>query len=142
MNWPGHLAVVATMRDTDCMGHVNNAVYLTWTEEVRTRYVIDRRGWDGIEDVDFVLGSARIDFRSPVFLDETIDVWCGPSRVGEKSWDFLYIGKSRTDGRVAFEAHTVQVQYDYEKRVAVPIPDDWRKMLEEDLIPGLPGENP
>jgi acyl-CoA thioester hydrolase len=136
MNWPCHLAVVATIRDTDCMGHVNNAVYLTWTEEIRTRYIIDRRGWNGLDDVDFVLGSARIDYRSSVFLEETVDIWCGPSRVGTKSWDFLYVGKARSDGRVVFQAHTVQVQYDYGERRAVPIPHDWRKMLEEDLIPG------
>ena len=134
MNWPCHLAVVATLRDTDAMGHVNNAVYLTWLEEIRTRYVIDRRGFRGLEDVDFVLGSAALAYRSPVRLDETVDLWCGPTRIGNKSWDLRYVGKAREDGRVVLEASTVQVQYDYHRRAAVSIPARWRRMLEEDRV--------
>ncbi len=50
-----HHEVKATLRDTDGMGHVNNAVFLSWMEEARTGYVVDRRGFARLEDVDFVL---------------------------------------------------------------------------------------
>ena len=132
--YPCHLAVEATLRDTDGVGHVNNGVYVSWLEEVRTRYVFDARGLRGIEDLDFVVASTRIEYRSPVLLHETLDLWCGPSRVGNRSWELVYEGRARADGRLVVEASTVQVQYDYRERRTAPLPDAWRNRLEEDLI--------
>jgi acyl-CoA thioester hydrolase len=131
-----HLSVVATLRDTDGLGHVNNAVYLSWLEEVRTGYVIGRRGFRAIEEVDFVLASAHLDFRSPVYLGETVDLSCSPSRIGRTSWDLVYEGRARRDGRLVVEARSVQVQYDYGTKSTKPIPEEWRRMLEADLLPG------
>lgn len=133
-----HVALLATLRDTDGVGHVNNAVYLTWLEEVRTRYVFARRGLVGLSQVDFVLARAELDFRSPVMLHETVDLWCAPSRLGRSSWDLVYEGRSRTDGRLVIEARTVQVQYDYRARKTAPIPDTWRRALLEDLLTEAP----
>lgn len=128
-----HVAVVATLRDTDGLGHVNNAVYLSWVETARTSYVFARRGFARIEQLDFVLASAHLDFRSPVYLHETVDLRCSPSRVGKSSWEMTFEGRVRDDGRLCLEARTIQVQYDYEKRSSRPIPDDWRRLLEADL---------
>jgi len=133
-HFPYRLAIRATLRDTDGVGHVNNAVYLTWTEEARTAYVFERRGLHAMSDLDFILASARLDYRSPVLLHEIVDLWCGPSRVGARSWEMLFEGRARRDGRLVFEASTVQVQFDYQRRESLSIPDPWRKILEEDLI--------
>ncbi len=134
--YPYHFAVRATLRDTDGMGHVNNAVYLSWLEEIRTGYVFDRRGRLELAEVDFVVASAHLDFRSPVHLHETVDLWLAPCRLGRSSWDLLYEGRARADGRRVLDARTVQVQYDYARRVSFPIPDDWRRLLEGDLVEG------
>ncbi len=132
--FPYRLAVQATLRDTDGLGHVNNGVYLSWLEEVRTRYVYDRRGLSGLSQVDFILASARLEFRSPVHLHEVVDLWCGPARVGRSSWEIAYEGRARSDGRLVVEASTVQVQFDYSIRRPVPVPDGWRRLLESDLL--------
>jgi len=132
--YPYQLAVRATLRDTDGIGHVNNAVYLTWLEEARTRYVFERRGLEDLHELDFILASAHLEYRSPVLLHETVDLWCGPSRVGNRSWEMVYEGRARGDGRLMVEARTVQVQYDYRERKAVPIPGAWRRLLQEDLV--------
>jgi len=129
-----HLAVEATLRDTDAFGHVNNGVYLSWIEEVRTRYVYEKRGLKEVMDLGFILASARLDFRSPVLLHETIDLFCAPSKVGRSSWEMIYEGRARADGRLVVEAQSTQVQYDYAMKRAVPIPDDWRRILEADLV--------
>lgn len=129
-----HLAVEATLRDTDAFGHVNNGVYLSWIEEVRTRYVVDRRGRKDVYDLGFILASARLDFRSPVMMHETVDLFCAPSRIGRSSWELIYEGRGRNDGRLVVEAQSTQVQYDYKERVAVPIPDGWKQILEQDLV--------
>jgi acyl-CoA thioester hydrolase len=132
--YPYRIAVEATLRDTDGVGHVNNAVYVNWLEEARTRYAFARRGFSTMSDLDFILASTCVDYRSPVLLHETVDFWCGPSRVGRSSWELVYEGRSRRDGRLVCEARSVQVQYDYAAGRPVPIPDPWRAMLEEDLV--------
>lgn len=132
--FPYHLAVEATLRDTDANGHVNNAVYVTWLEEVRTRYVLGSRGGASPSDVDFILASTDIRYRSAVELHEVVDLYCAPSRVGTKSWAMTYEARARRDGRLVMDADTVLVQYDYDDRRSIPIRDDLRVILERDLV--------
>lgn len=129
------LAVQATLRDTDALGHVNNAVYIHWFEEVRTAYVCARRGVATMDQVDFILASTTAHFKSPVFMLETIEMTCAPTRLGRSSWDLAYEGRAKTDGRLVVEGTSTQVQYDYATRVSVPIPAAWRAVLEADLEP-------
>lgn len=126
------LPVQATLRDTDGLGHVNNAVYLTWLEEARTRYIAERRGLASIHDVDFVLASTTLHFRSPVYFHEFVRIAVVPTRVGRKSWDLAYEGRAERDDRLVVEATSTQVQYDFTFKASVSIPDDWRRLLEAD----------
>jgi acyl-CoA thioester hydrolase len=128
------LAIQATLRDTDALGHVNNAVYVNWFEEVRTSYVCSRRGVATMAEVDFILASTTVHFRSPVYMLETIDMRCAPVRIGRTSWDLAYEGRARADGRLVVEGVSTQVQYDYEARAKAPIPTAWRALLEADLV--------
>jgi acyl-CoA thioester hydrolase len=128
------LAIQATLRDTDALGHVNNAVYVNWLEEVRTRYVYERRGLRAMADVDFILASITIHFRSPVYMLETIDMRCAPVRIGRTSWDLAYEGRAREGGRLVVEGVSTQVQYDYAARTKAPIPETWRALLTADLV--------
>lgn len=127
------MALQANLRDTDALGHVNNVVYLSWCEQARTRYVLERRHLTDLAQVDFILASATLHWRSPVLLLEWVDVWCTPSRVGEKSWELLYEARARGDGRLVLEASSVQVQFDYGTRRPVAVSPDLRRLLEEDM---------
>jgi len=132
--YPYHLAVRATLRDTDALGHVNNACYVTWMEEIRNRYVFERRGLTSIDAFDFILARTEIDYRSPVLLHEIVDLYCGPTHVGEKSWTFAYEGRVRGDGRPAFEAIAICVQFDFAANRSIPIPEAFRAVLKRDRI--------
>jgi len=127
------LAIRATLRDTDAFGHVNNAVYLSWFEEVRTTYVCSRRGIRDFAEVDFILAATTIHFRSPVFMLETIEMRCAPIRIGSTSWELAYEGRARDGGRLVVEGVSTQVQYDYATRSKAPIPAAWRALLTADL---------
>lgn len=129
-----HMPILASLRDTDGLGHVNNAVYVNWLEEVRTLYVYERRGLSKLSEIDFILASMKLDFRSPVLLHETVDMWCAPSRIGNSSWEMEYEGLARTDGRVVMIATSIQVQFDYQQKKPAAIQEDWKKILESDLI--------
>ena len=135
MTWAYMLDVQATLRDTDALGHVNNAVYVNWFEEVRTAYVCARRNLTRMDQVDFVLGSIAVQYRSPVFMLEVVTMRCTPARIGRSSWDLAYEGRAKSDGRLVVEGTSTQVHYDYAAHKSAPIPDDWRAMLEADGKP-------
>ncbi len=128
------VTIQATLRDTDGVGHVNNSVHVSWIEEARTAYAFERRGFTDLAQLDFILASVQVDYRAPVLLHELVDLWYAPSRIGTKSWEMVYEGRARKDGRLLFDARSTQVQYDYTAASTVAVPDVWRKLLEEDLL--------
>lgn len=114
-------------RDIDAMGHVNNAVYATYTEQARTDYFreVTDRGLDGIPSV---LATLSIDFRAPVTLEEgSVTVSLDVPELGRSSIPMAY--EIRTEKGVAAEAETVQVIVD-ESGDSMPIPEDIRSAIE------------
>ena len=105
-------------RDLDGMGHVNNAVFLTYMESARIAFLSS-------------LG-AEVDFRSPVAFGEDVEVGVRTLRVGTKSFELEY--EVRAGGRIAAEGKSVLVGYDYERGASVEIPAEWREWLAPDEV--------
>ena len=112
-------------RDCDSLGHVNNAVYLTYLEEAR----VDLRNEFGFDWTQMILARCEIDFRDQVSVGEVVEVTMWPTRVGNKSFDLAY--ELKVGDRLVAEAMTVLVAFDYERGESVPLRDDWRKLLSE-----------
>ena len=112
-------------RDCDSLGHVNNAVYLTYLEEAR----VDLRNEFGFDWTQMILARCEIDFRDQVSVGEVVEVTMWPTRVGNKSFDLAY--ELKVGDRLVAEAKTVLVAFDYERGESVPLRDDWRKLLTE-----------
>jgi acyl-CoA thioester hydrolase len=110
-------------RDVDGMGHVNNAVFLTYLEEARIAYLLRF----GAEVGSMILARVEIDFRSPLRMGDEIDVGVRPATVGTKSFELEY--EVRRGDTVAAEAKTVIVSFDYEAGRSVELPDTWREAL-------------
>ena len=110
-------------RDLDPLGHVNNAVYLTYLEQARIAFL--KPG--GAEIASMILARCEIDFRSQLGLGETVEIEVTPTRVGTKSFELAY--EMRAGGRLVAEAKTVLVAYDYERSETKPVPEAWRKLL-------------
>lgn len=102
-------------RDTDAMGHVNNAVYLSYLELARMEYVKRVFNITHYSGVDFILARAEVDYRSPSMPGETLRVGVRVTRVGGASFDFQYRVEEAASGRLVAEAKTVQVCFDYKK---------------------------
>jgi acyl-CoA thioester hydrolase len=113
-------------RDLDGMGHVNNAVFLTYLEQARL-------AWFGPEDgfalADVILARTEIDFRSPLQVGEEVEIGVRPIRVGSKSFELEY--ELRAGGRLVAEAKSVLVGYDYERGASIPVPERWQRRLTE-----------
>ncbi len=123
--------VQVRFRDMDAMGHVNNAVYLTYLEMARVGYYHHLFGLSKPEDFPFILARVEIDFRSPLVLGEELLVGIRVSRVGNKSFHFEYELREGKTGRLLAEATSVQVMYDYRTQQTMPVPPEFRRKLEE-----------
>ena len=118
-------------RDTDAMGHINNAVYVTYLEVARQEYW---RAFSGDEDyrrVPFILAGVQIDFRSEALVSETLEIGIRCDWIGNKSFAFGYEIREKRSGRLVAEATSVQVCYDYAAKRSNPVPDDLRRTLEK-----------
>src|SRR2546422_11211196 len=61
-------------RDTDAMGHVNNAVYVTYLEVARQEYWQQMDGTQDYARVPFILAHVACDFRSEARVNETLEI--------------------------------------------------------------------
>jgi acyl-CoA thioester hydrolase len=114
-------------RDVDVMGHANNAVYLTYMESARVAYLLHLGTAQGLDDLGIIVARIEIDFRAPLSFGEEVDVGVRASRFGTKSFDLEY--ELRAGNRVAAQAKSVCVGYDYGSGETIPIPDSWRERL-------------
>ena len=114
-------------RDLDPMGHVNNAVFLTYIESARVAFLQHLGAATTLEDMSIIVARIAIDFRAPVGFGEDVDISVRASRFGGKSFDLDY--ELRVGDTVVAEAKSVLVAYDYGKGEAVELPNDWREKL-------------
>ena len=117
-------------RDTDAMGHINNAVYVTYLEVARQEYWRAFKQDADYRVVPFILARVEIDFRSEALMRETLELRIRIGRVGTKSFTFEYEIRELQTQRLVAAATTVQVFYDYAAKHSIPMPDDMRQRIE------------
>ncbi len=125
------VTVDVRFRDCDPLGHVNNAVYLTYFEVARFGYWREVLGHtDLTHQPTFILARVECDFRAPATVGDVLDVKLRAGHIGRSSFAFEGQIVQRRDGTVVAEAKTVQVMYDYGQGRSVPMPDDVRAKIE------------
>jgi acyl-CoA thioester hydrolase len=116
-------------RDMDAYGHVNNAVYATYLEEVRDEWLESTLGRDG-SAWDYVLARVAIDFRRELTqADDVVTARCRLSRVGTSSVTTREELVTQ-DGQLAAEAEAVLVARDRESGSSRPLTDEERAAFE------------
>ncbi|HSE82033.1 MAG TPA: thioesterase family protein [Gaiellaceae bacterium] len=116
-------------RDIDAAGHVNNAVYLTYLETARIRYLVEVLGAGFANEIALILARIAVDFRSPAQFPEALEVGARVTRLGTTSFDMEHEIRGG-DGRLVLEATSVLVAYDYEANAPMPVPQRWRTRLD------------
>jgi acyl-CoA thioester hydrolase len=126
-------------RDIDAAGHVNNAVYLTYLETARIKYLIDVLGAEFAYELALILARIAVDFRSPASFPEPLEIGARVTRIGTTSFDMEHEIRGG-DGRLVLEASSVLVAFDYEVKAPMAVPDEWRARLdayeERSSVPG------
>ena len=132
--------IVPRFRDTDAMGHINNAVYVTYLEVARQVYWARLDEHSDYRRVPFILAHVTIDFRSEALVSEVLEAGLRLEWIGEKSFAFVYRIWEKTTGRAVAEATTIQVCYDYTSKKTIPMPRELRRSMESFEGRALPGK--
>ena len=125
--------------DTDAMGHVNNASYLTYAEIARVAYYEVVSGaplplaTHGAEE-GMILAQVTISYRSPAFFGETLAVETRVDRIGRTSFGMVHrltAPESRYGpARLIAVADSVLVTYDYGDDHPIPVPPPLAESIE------------
>jgi acyl-CoA thioester hydrolase len=143
---PVRVPIQIRWRDLDALGHVNNAVFITYFEFARLAYIrellgpdaeIDRRTMLPV-DFQFILAEVTCSYRSPVTLEDKpmVEIWV--SEVGRKSFVFQYRMMDERSGRLLAEGRSAQVWYDYRAGTSVVIPEEIIGLFQTRQHPGMP----
>lgn len=117
-------------RDQDALAHVNQAVYLTYVEEVLDAWIGEALGLEAGRVWTYVAARVSIDFRSELRLsDRVVEGTCALVRVGSSSVT-ARIELRAPDGRLAAESEIVIVARDPSSGRSRPLLESEREAFE------------
>lgn len=112
-------------RDTDALGHVNHAVFLTYLEEARDAFYMQALG----SDPHYVVARLEVDLRAEVcHADQEVTVRIQAERLGATSLTTRETILTPS-GDVAAEARVVSVRWDPGQRRPIPFSEAERTRL-------------
>lgn len=128
MDLPFTTTMPVRFRDIDAMGHVNNAVYVTYLEQARVVFFEEALGLS-VRDAGSVIASLSIDYERPIELGDEVSIGIGVGDIGRSSIPMTY--EIRSNGDHAATAETVLVLIDTETGSSRRIPEPWREAITE-----------
>ena len=120
--------------DEDSMGHINNVAYGAYVEQARVAFIDAFLKSKGPGGIDYVLVNVNIDFHREMHFPGNVDIGARLIRIGTKSITTGY-GLFKDSENVA-TARSVNVFFDVESTKTIPIPEDLRRGLEDELAKG------
>lgn len=124
-------AIEVRLADTDAMGHVNNAAYLTYMEIGRAAYYERvtgepfQLGVHGAEE-GMILAEIRVTYRSQAYYGEILCVETRTERIGRSSFQMVHRltapASRHGPARLVAVADSVLVAYDYRAEHSIPVP--------------------
>lgn len=102
--------------DIDELGHVNNAVYVRWIQDIAVAHWYSVAPADLSQNVAWVVVRHEIDYRAPSHLGETLTLrtWVGDAPKGARYDRFVEV--VGPDGKVRVRALTTWALLDRESR--------------------------
>ena len=126
------LPIQIRFNDIDSLGHVNNAIYLTYFDLGKSAYFQTVRStiidWSKI---DIVVANVNIDYHSPTFMYEKLEVRTQVSSIGNKSLKMAQQLINIETGELKSTCKTVMVGYHPESKLSKLISEEWRNAIEE-----------
>ncbi len=135
--YPASVRLEVRYRDLDPLGHVNNAVYLSYIELARVRYFALLGALEGAlgKGEAPVVARVEIDYHRPIFLEDEVVAAARVSRLGRTSFAMDY--RVEAGGELAASARSVHVWIGRNGK-PTPLPEHLRRRVGE--IETLPVE--
>ena len=119
--------------DVDSFMHVNNIWQQSYFDMGKTDFYTKVLGITGVFDrLRIITASTHTDYLGQVRLMDDIVVVTDVSRIGNKSMTLHQ--RIMSGDRCLTESSSVMVAFDFETQQTVPMPEEWRRKLEEYLI--------
>lgn len=122
--------VAVRFRDLDSMGHAHHTLPIIYFEEARAAYWREVAGRAGVQDVDYVIGEIRVQFKQRILYPQTLTVRTGVTHLGNASFVMQY-ELLDADRAVLATGESTQVMYDYEAGRSMPVPPDVRARIDQ-----------
>jgi acyl-CoA thioester hydrolase len=128
-------------RDCDPLGHVNNAVYLTYLEQARFNLWKAQLGFtaktatdSGPRGVGFILARVEFDFRAQAKYGDDLDVKLSLDSFGRTSFAYSYEIVNAATGQLVSTAKTVIVRFDYDAQKPAALDDATKAQLSQVVV--------
>ncbi len=133
MEKPGY-PIHIRYNDLDTYGHVNNAVYITYLEEGRTKWFLDKvkENWEW-DKQGILLARHEINYQLPVFFNDELRIVLWISTIGSKSFEvsFKMIKRKGREWLTCTFGKSTAVCFDYQTQKTIEIPNEWLGVLKE-----------
>jgi len=105
--------------DMDCIGHINNATFLTYIETARVRLLENL----GFSSVPIIMASIKIDYVNQLKYPSVIEIGQKICRLGNSSFDILTGIYNKESEDLITISTTTLVCYDYDSQNSIKVPD-------------------
>jgi acyl-CoA thioester hydrolase len=114
--------------DLDVLGHVNNAIYLSYFEMTRVHYFKELLGetWDW-KKAGVLLVRNEIDYLSPILLHQKPLISMHLIEIGTKSFKLGY--EICIDNQLFTKGCSIMVCFDSVTNQTIPVPDEMKDAL-------------
>jgi len=120
--------IIPRFKDTDALGHINNASYATWFEEARRpifEYFVpdlDPKKWN------LIIARVEIDYLAQGQFQINAVIKTHVEKIGNSS--FVLVQEAFQGEVLVCRGKSILVSFDYSKQKSSPIPQDIRMKLE------------
>ena len=118
--------------DTDAQGIVYYGRYLPYFDYARVEYSRHLGLLDyGLGECEFVMRASNVLYEAPAVFDDLLEVFVRTKRIGRTSITSEYCAIRVEDDDLMCTAEQVLVLVDTAERRPTPIPDEYRRIVEE-----------
>ena len=119
-------------RDIDGMGHINNAVFITYFTEARLVFYQKITNSTDFSSFPFIMAHISCDYLRPVIFNTQLSVEIWVKDIGSKSFALGYKLADLSDESITYATgESVQVCFDYGENKSIAVPDALKQQLIE-----------
>ena len=125
------MEIYPRFKDTDALGHVNNASFITWIEEARTPIFKVFNPELSVEKWNLIIARVEMDFLAQCYYGKKVVVDSCLEKIGTSSLTICH-DLFQEKLKIA-RGKSIMVYFDYNKNKSLPIPESMKETLKPHL---------